>query len=73
MLKGLIPAILMGVFISLWATLLITTKDFHNDSNGNVSAARLKISSLCNAYEAYKVLNELTEVNNENLMVKIEK
>ena len=55
------------------ATLLITTKDFHNDSKGNVSATRLKISSLYNAYEAYKVLNELTEGNNESLRVKIEK
>jgi len=55
------------------ATLLITAKDFHNDSKGNVNAARLKISSLYNAYEAYRVLNELTEGNNENLRIKIEK
>ena len=54
------------------ATLLITTKDFHNDNRGNIKSVRLRITSLYNAYEAYKVLNSLTEGNNENLRIKIE-
>ncbi|MEG0139148.1 MAG: hypothetical protein RR703_04165 [Bacilli bacterium] len=55
------------------ATLLITTKDFHTDSKGNTHADRLKVSSLCNAYEAYNMLSELVEGNNETLNVQIEK
>ena len=55
------------------ANLLITTKDFHTDNKGNTHANRFKISSLYNAYEAYNVLSELAEGNNESLRVKIEK
>ena len=54
------------------ATLNIVTKDFHTDSQGHASGAALKIGSLCGAYDAYKMLNELTEGNNENLRVTIE-
>lgn len=55
------------------ANLLITTKDFHTDSKGNTSASGLKITSLYNAYEAYNMLSELVEGNNESLRVKLEK
>lgn len=54
------------------ATLLITTKDFHTDSKGNTHANRLRVSSLYNAYEAYNVLSEIVDGNNETLRVKIE-
>lgn len=55
------------------ATLLITTKDFHTDSEGNTHANRLKINSLYGAYEAYNILSELVEGNNETLRVQLEK
>ena len=55
------------------ATLLITTKDFHTDTNVHNIANKLIINSLCDAYEAYNILSELTEGNNESFRVKIEK
>lgn len=55
------------------ATLLVTTKDFHTDSKGNNIANKLKITSLYNAYEAYNILSEMVEGNNECFRVKIEK
>lgn len=55
------------------ATLLITTKDFHTDSNGNNITHQLAINSLYNAYEAYNILTEMVEGNNESLRVKVEK
>jgi len=55
------------------ATLLITTKDFHTDNKGNANANRLRINSLYDAYEAYNILSELVDGNNETLRVKLEK
>ena len=55
------------------ANLLITVKDFHTNTDGNTRPMVLNIESLNNAYEAYKLINELTDGNNENLRVKIEK
>lgn len=55
------------------ATLLVTTKDFHTDSEGKNMANKLKITSLYNAYEAYNILSEMVEGNNESFRVKIEK
>lgn len=55
------------------ADLLITVKDFHTNTDGNTTPMELIIESLNNAYEAYKIINELTEGNNESLRVKIEK
>lgn len=55
------------------AKLTVTVKDFHTNSDGNSSPMFLSVNSLNNAYEAYKILNDLTEGNNENLRVKIEK
>lgn len=53
------------------ANLIITVKDFHTDEQGNRTL--LNIESLNNVYDAYKLLNELTEGNNENFRVKVEK
>jgi len=51
------------------ATLIILVKDYYtNDSHSSA----LKIISLDNAYEAYKILNELTKGNNEVLRIKEE-
>ena len=51
------------------ATIIILVKDFH--TNHSYSGA-LKINSLNNAYDAYKLLNELTKGNNEVLRIKTE-
>ena len=55
------------------ANLLITVKDFHTNTDGNTRPMVLNIESLNNAYEAYKMINELTDGNNESLRVKVEK
>jgi len=55
------------------ANLIVTTKDFHNDQNGYKRAIRLKISSLNKAYEAYNILYDSSEGNNEVTRIKIEK
>lgn len=49
------------------ATLVVTSKDFHTDTS---SKDILKVPSLNNAYEAYKILAEVTEGYNENLRVE---
>ena len=51
------------------ANIIITIKDFHNNTN----SAKLDVTSLENAYDAYKILAEETEGNNEVLRVKTEK
>lgn len=55
------------------ANLLITVKDFHTNTDGNTRPMVLNIESLNNAYEAYKMINELTDGNSESLRVKVEK
>jgi hypothetical protein len=54
------------------ANIVITVKNFHTDTNGNSNLTTLVISSINNAYEAYKVINKLTEGNNESFRVKVE-
>lgn len=51
------------------ATLTILVKDYHIN---NSHSGALKVNSLNNAYEAYKLLNELTKGNNEVLRIKTE-
>jgi hypothetical protein len=55
------------------ANLLITVKDYHTNTDGNSIPMVLTLESLNNAYEAYKIINELTEGNNESFRVKVEK
>ena len=55
------------------ANLLITVKDYHTNTDGNSIPKVLTVESLNNAYEAYKIINELTEGNNESFRVKVEK
>lgn len=52
------------------ANIIVVTKDFHTDSKGNVHQTRFRVESLNNAYEAYKILNKLTQGNNEALRIK---
>ena len=54
------------------ASLFITVKDYHTNTDGNTTPMVLSVESLNNAYEAYKIINELTEGNNESFRVKIE-
>ena len=55
------------------ANLVITVKDYHTNTDGNTRPMVLSIESLNNVYEAYKMINELTEGNNESFKVKLEK
>lgn len=55
------------------ASLLITVKDYHTNTDGNTNPMVLSIESLNHAYEAYKVIHELTEGYNESFRIKIEK
>ena len=54
------------------ANLLITVKDYHTNTDGNLRPKRLEVISLNNAYEAYKLLNERTKGNNEYFRIKSE-
>lgn len=54
------------------ASLIITVKDFHINTDGNSHPLRLGVKSLNKAYEAYNILSEKTEGNNEVLRVKAE-
>ena len=54
------------------ASLTVTVKDYHNNTDGNSNPTVLNVKSLNNAYEAYKLLNNLTEGNNENIRIKVE-
>ena len=54
------------------SSLFITVKDYHTNTDGNTTPMVLSVESLNNAYEAYKIINELTEGNNESFRVKIE-
>ena len=55
------------------ASLFITVKDFHTNTDGNTRPMRLSIDSLNCAYKAYNLLSEEVDGNNENLRVKLEK
>ena len=55
------------------ASLVITVKDYHTNTDGNTKPDVLIVESLNDAYKAYKTLNELTEGNNEVFRVKVEK
>ena len=55
------------------ANLFITVKDFHTNTDGNSKPCVLSVNSLNDAYEAYKIINELSDGNNESFRVKIEK
>jgi len=55
------------------ASLVVTVKDYHTNTDGNTEPMILSVESLNGAYEAYKTLSKLTEGNNESLRVKIEK
>lgn len=55
------------------ADLIVIVKNYHTDTDGNSNPMSLRIPSLNNVYEAYKIVNELIEGNNENLRIKIEK
>ena len=51
------------------ANLTITTKEFHNNTDA-ISQQKIIIKSLKNAYEAYNIIVDKTEVNNEVLRIK---
>lgn len=55
------------------ANLIIRVKDFHHNSEGTAIQQTLNVNSLNDAYEAYKLLNNMTEGNNEVLRIKNEK
>lgn len=55
------------------ATLFITVKDFHTNTDGNTRPMRLSIDSLNNAYKCYNLLSEKVDGNNDTLRVKLEK
>lgn len=54
------------------ANLFITVKDFHTNADGNSKPFVLSIYSLNDAYEAYKIINELASGSNESHRIKIE-
>jgi len=53
------------------ASLHITVKDYHTNTDGNSSRLVLSITSLNDVYTAYKIINHLIEGNNETLRVEI--
>ena len=55
------------------ATLIVTVKDFHTNTDGNTTPMRLVIDNLNNAYKAYSLLSEKVDGNNEVLRIKTEK
>ena len=55
------------------ANLVIKVKDFHTNTDGNTRPVSLDVISLNKAYDAYKMLSEEVDGNNENFRVKIEK
>lgn len=54
------------------ANLQISVKDFHNNTDGVGANVVLGVSSLYNVYEAYNMLSEMVEGNNEVLRIKTE-
>ena len=55
------------------ATLIVTVKDFHTNTDGNEFPVTLNVDCLNKAYNAYNVLSEQVDGNNESLRVKLEK
>lgn len=55
------------------ATLIVTVKDFHTNTDGNTTPTRLVVDNLNNAYKAYSLLSEKVDGNNEVLRIKTEK
>lgn len=55
------------------ATLTVTVKDFHTNTDGNAFPVKLSIDCLNKAYNAYNVLSEQIDGYNESLRVKLEK
>lgn len=54
------------------ANLIVSVKDFHMNTDGHTSPLKLTVKSLNRAYEAYNVLSEKVEGNNEVLRIKSE-
>ncbi len=55
------------------ATLIISIKDFHLNTDGNAYPKQLRVSSLKKGYKAYSILSKEVDGNNESLRVKVEK
>lgn len=55
------------------ASLLINVKVYHSNTSEKEGLDVLRIDYLNNAYEAYRIINELAEGHNESFRVKIEK
>ena len=55
------------------ANLIVTVKDFHTNTDGNAFPVTLNVDCLNNAYNAYNILSEQVDGNNESLRVKLEK
>ncbi|MBQ5810330.1 MAG: hypothetical protein IIW23_01985 [Clostridia bacterium] len=51
------------------ADIIVAAADFHTDPNGNRVRAKMVVRSLNRAYDAYKLLSEMTEGNNEALRI----
>lgn len=54
------------------ATLIVSVKEFHSNSDGNKAPLKLYIESLNNAYDAYKYLSKEVEGNNDVIRIKQE-
>ena len=55
------------------ATLIMTVKDFHTNTDGNTRPLYVSVYSLKSAYKAYTILSEKTDGNNESFRIEIEK
>lgn len=54
------------------ATLVVFTKDFHNDTEGLTYPGTCIITSLNKGYKAYSILSEMVHGNNEVIRIKTE-
>lgn len=54
------------------ATLVVSVKEFHSNSDGNSSPLKLVVESLNNGYDAYKYLSKEVEGYNDVIRVKHE-
>lgn len=54
------------------ATLIVSVKEFHSNSDGNQAPLKLSIDSLNNAYDAYKFLSKEVEGYNDVIRIKHE-
>ena len=55
------------------ATLIVAVKDFQTNTDGNAFPVTLNVDCLNKVYNAYNVLSEQVDGNNESLRVKLEK